>query len=89
MTGVFLDRGSLDHGDLDVAALLTTPAQWRLHDNTPPELTAERLDEAEVVVSNKVRLDAAVLEAPPQLKRIAIAAFFFGRPRNLVTPHKG
>jgi glycerate dehydrogenase len=45
-----------------------------LHTCTRPELLAERLAEATVVVSNKVRLDAAAFAATPQLRLVCVAA---------------
>jgi predicted component of type VI protein secretion system len=66
MTGVFLDRDSLDHGDLDFTSLQATlPDGWQLHATTRPAETAARLANAEVVVSNKVVLDEAVMAAAP------------------------
>jgi glycerate dehydrogenase len=74
MTGVFLDRDSLDHDNLDFTSLLATLPQWQFHAETRPGQTAARIRDAEVVVSNKVMLDEATLQAAPRLKLIAIAA---------------
>ncbi len=74
MTAVFLDRDSLNHDDLDFSSLQSTLADWRFYADTQPEQTASRIADAEVVVSNKVMLDKAALEAAPKLKLIAIAA---------------
>lgn len=74
MTGVFLDRDSLDHHDLDFSSLEATLPRWQLYGTTQPAEIATRLRDAEVVVSNKVMLDEAVLQAAPRLKLIAIAA---------------
>jgi glycerate dehydrogenase len=74
MLGVFLDRDTVDRSDLDLAALLGVLPDWRLHTYTRPEQLAERLAEATVVVSNKVRLDAAAFAAAPQLRLVCVAA---------------
>jgi len=74
MLGVFLDRDTVDRSDLDLAALLGVLPDWRLHTYTRPEQLAERLVEATVAVSNKVRLDAAVFAAAPQLRLVCVAA---------------
>ena len=74
MTGVFLDKESLDHDDLDFSSLLATLPDWQFYPETPPEEVAARITDAEVVVSNKVMLNEAALDAAPRLKLIAIAA---------------
>jgi glycerate dehydrogenase len=74
MLGVFLDLDSLDRHDLDLGALRATLPEWRLHPSTAPDEVAERIATAEVVVSNKVVLDEALLAGAPRLKLIAIAA---------------
>ncbi|TFU99600.1 D-2-hydroxyacid dehydrogenase, partial [Bacillus stratosphericus] len=42
--------------------------------NTEPNNTAERLQGAQVVITNKVVVDAGHIAANPQLKLIAVAA---------------
>jgi len=74
MLGVFLDLDSLDRNDLDLGALRTTLPRWHFHGSTTPEQVAERIAAAEVVVSNKVVLDEALLAGAPRLRLIAIAA---------------
>ena len=71
---VFLDHASLDLGDLDMAPLRQLFDALHLHAQTPPELIIERLQGAQVVISNKVLLDASTLAACPDLKLILIAA---------------
>ena len=71
---VFLDHASLDLGDLDMAPLRQLFSDLHLHAQTPPELIIERLQGAQVVISNKVLLDASTLAACPDLKLILIAA---------------
>ena len=74
MLGVFLDRDTVDRSDLDLAALLGSLPDWRLHTYTRPDQLVERLAEATVAVSNKVRLDAAAFASAPQLRLVCVAA---------------
>jgi len=67
---VFLDRGTLPVA-MRVPAL---SLQWQEHESTLPEQVLERLEYAEVAISNKVPLMAATLEQLPSLKLIAVAA---------------
>ena len=73
MNGVMLDRASLDTGDLDLAALHGV-ANWTFHDATAPDEIAARIANADVVITNKVALDAATIEAAPTLRLICVAA---------------
>lgn len=74
MNGVFLDRESLDRGDLRLDTLQATLPAWRMFDATDAHQTAQRIADAEVVISNKVVLDEAALAAAPKLRLIAVAA---------------
>lgn len=71
---VFLDHASLDLGDLDMSALRQVFTELHLHAQTAPEQVIERLQGAQVVISNKVPLNATTLAACPELKLILIAA---------------
>lgn len=71
---VFLDHHSLDLGDLDLTPLRQAFGSLVLHDGSTPDQVVERLQGAQVVISNKVRLDAATLAACSDLKLILIAA---------------
>lgn len=67
---VFLDRGTLP-------VPMRAPAgsvEWREYEATAPEAVVERLDGAEVAITNKVPLQAATLERLPRLRLIAISA---------------
>src|SRR5574343_436416 len=55
---VFLDHASLDLGDLDMHPLHQAFAELTLHAQTRPDQVAERLQGAQVAISNKVPLDA-------------------------------
>ena len=53
MLGVFLDRDSLDCGDLDFGNLNRILPELRCYSATAPDEVAERIAEAEVVISNQ------------------------------------
>jgi glycerate dehydrogenase len=74
MLGVFLDKDSLDLGDIDCSALDSSLTEFRHYPSTRLEQVVERLADAQVVISNKVMLTAATLEQAPQLKLICVAA---------------
>lgn len=71
---VFLDYASLHPGDLDASALSALPVEVALHDRTEAGDTAARLRDADIAVSNKVVIDAAIITACPRLKFIAVTA---------------
>lgn len=70
----FLDFGTLGPGDLDIARLTHELQDVRLWDGSSDTELRERLGTLEVVVVNKIRLDADLLDAAPQLKLICLAA---------------
>jgi glycerate dehydrogenase len=74
MKGVMLDRGSLDPGDLDLSGLDAVIDDWSFYEETHPDEVIARLIDAQIVVSNKVVLDEAVLSSAPDLKLICVAA---------------
>lgn len=74
MLGVFLDRDSLDRNDLDFSGLDRVLPNWRYYPSTTPAEVAARIEEAEVVITNKVVLDAAAIHQAPRLKLIGVAA---------------
>nr|WP_102136331.1 2-hydroxyacid dehydrogenase [Marinobacterium profundum] len=69
---VFLDLESLE--DIDLAALAGEFESFETHMATAPSDVAVRIRDAEVVLVNKVRLDAAALEQASQLKLICVVA---------------
>lgn len=71
---VFLDHSSLDLGDLDLMALEQCFAGLQCYPQTRPDQVIERLQGAQVAISNKVPLDAAVFAACPELKLLLVAA---------------
>lgn len=74
MKGVFLDRDTVDRGDLDLGGLEASLPGWRSYLTTSTAELAARIEDAAVVVSNKVVLDAAAIAAAPALRLIAVAA---------------
>lgn len=71
---VFLDHASLDLGDLDMQPLHQAFAELTLHAQTRPDQVAERLQGAQVAISNKVPLDATTFATCPQLKLVLVTA---------------
>ncbi|UTH30855.1 2-hydroxyacid dehydrogenase [Ectopseudomonas hydrolytica] len=71
---VFLDHASLDLGDLDMHPLQQAFAELTLHAQSAPEQVAERLQGAQVAISNKVPLNAATFAACPELKLVLVTA---------------
>lgn len=71
--GCFLDTGTVDDG-VDWSSLTNVAGRWDWHHHTGPEQVAQRIAAADVVVTNKVVLDAASIAAADNLKLICIAA---------------
>jgi len=74
MKGVFLDLGSLDMADLDLQGLEMTGIDWQMYQKTAATEVAERIQDCEVVITNKVVLDAGIISQARQLKLICVAA---------------
>ena len=74
MRAIFLDFGSVTRGDMDCTGLQRAIAPWRFyHDSTEMEV-AERIRDAEVIVSNKVYINRVAIATAQRLKLICIAA---------------
>lgn len=74
-SAVFLDLGSTSHHDLDLSKLEKACTTLTLYDFTTPEQVLEHIGKAEIVISNKVILNATTLQTlAKQLKLICIAA---------------
>jgi glycerate dehydrogenase len=71
---VFLDHSSLDLGDLDLAPLERCFTELQCYPQTTQAQVIERLQGAQVAISNKVPLDAETFAACPELKLLLIAA---------------
>ncbi len=74
MNAVFLDYKSLTPEDLNIQKIFDLPFQFTVHDATSHNQTAERIQNAEVVLTNKVVLDKELLEKNNQLKLVIILA---------------
>jgi glycerate dehydrogenase len=73
--GVLLDRDTIDAGgDIDFAVLESIFSQWQAYDYTLSDDVVERIDGANVIISNKVMLDEKALRSVPDLKLVCIAA---------------
>ena len=74
MKAVFLDYASLDQNDLDFSELQAVFENLTLYPASTEEQVLERIQEADVVITNKVRISAEVIQQLPQLKLILISA---------------
>lgn len=74
MHSVFLDRASLDRGDLDLAALQAAAGTLTLHPHTDAHDVPARIAHAQVAICNKVRLDKAAFAAAPELELVLVTA---------------
>ena len=72
-TLVFLDRSTTDRGDLDFTALESLGRLVSYPTSTPAE-TRERVATADIVLTNKVVLGSAEMDAAPRLKLIQVVA---------------
>lgn len=73
MHGVILDANSLGAG-LDLTRLRGQLDDWDWHGRTAPQETAHRIREADVVITNKVVLDADAFATAPRLQLVCVAA---------------
>ena len=74
MRTVFLDYDTVSNSDLDASQITRIVGDVRFYPQTADSQIAERIAEAEVVLSNKVQLPRTRLEAARALKLIALAA---------------
>ena len=74
MRGVFLDTLTMNLEELDTRALQKSLDQWEYFESTAPQQTAARIENADVVITNKVVLDRALIENAKQLKLICVCA---------------
>ena len=74
MKAVFLDYASLDQNDLDFSELHAVFENLTLYPASTEEQVLERIQEVDVVITNKVRISAEVIQQLPQLKLILISA---------------
>jgi len=74
LKGVFLDLSTIDRGDLDLSTLMSLDVQWTLYKATRPTETASRIEQMNLVVSNKIILNRRLLSGATSLQLICIAA---------------
>ena len=74
MKAVFLDYESVDQHDLDLSALEASFDTLSLYPSTSQAQLLERVQHADVIISNKVIVDAATIQQCPNLKLILISA---------------
>ena len=74
MKTVFLDFGTVNNGDIDPTALADAVSSLTLHEVTSSDQIAERIGDAEIVITNKLRLDRKALESAPGLKLVCLVA---------------
>ena len=70
---VILDGYTINPGDNPWAPVEGLGA-CTIYDRTPPELTVARAAEADIVLTSKVKLNAAILDALPKLRFISLLA---------------
>jgi len=71
---VFLDTNSLDQGDLSWALFDSRLPELVRYPATQPEQVVDRIRECEIIITNKVVLDRAVLDQAPEIRLICVAA---------------
>jgi glycerate dehydrogenase len=74
MQTVFLDQDSMDRGDIDYSGLDHSVPGWRAYAHTEPSQVLKRIRDADIVITNKVILDHAILSAAHALKLVCVAA---------------
>lgn len=70
---VVLDGYTLCPGDLDFSALEAF-GEVTVYDRTPPEQAAQRIGDAQIVLTNKVLITREVMRACPQMSYIGVLA---------------
>ena len=74
MKAVFLDFATVDVNDLDPSPLTDVLPDLTFFDVTPTELVTKRIQDAEFVFTNKIRLDEAILSTAKSLRFIGVTA---------------
>ena len=72
--GVLLDADTLGMADIDLGAIHQLPIEWAIYKNSRPDQVAERIADADIVITNKAPVMAADMASSLQLKLIAVAA---------------
>ncbi|MCO1333197.1 D-2-hydroxyacid dehydrogenase [Microbulbifer sp. OS29] len=74
MRGVFLDTSTMKLEELNTSALQNSLDQWDFYETTSAAEAAERLANADVIITNKVILNRTLLEQAHHLKIICVCA---------------
>ncbi len=74
MKGVMLDTKSIDSSDINFQSLKSVVPDWQFYDFTSEEEVIERIKGADIIITNKVRINKDHLAQAPSLKLICIAA---------------
>lgn len=74
MKAVFLDYATLGADELNPEPLFEVMPELEIFDRTEDRQRAERTKDAEIVLTNKVRLDSVLLDGAPSLRLIGLAA---------------
>jgi len=74
MKTAFLDYKTVDPGDLDLSPLRNIAPNLLLYDKTAADKVNERIEDAEIVIINKIKLGAAALQQAKKVKLICLVA---------------
>jgi len=74
MKGVLLDKLSLDNSDIDFSLLKSTVTELKIYDTTGNTEVMERIRDADIIISNKVRIERPHIAALNRARLICIAA---------------
>ena len=72
--GVILDEASFNLGDLDLTGLLGQVGSWERHAATAEAERFSRMQNVDIAVLNKVKLDAPLIRSLPNLRLVLLAA---------------
>jgi len=74
MKTAFLDYKTVDPGDLDLSPLRKIASNLILYDKTAADEVNQRIQDAEIIIINKIKLDAAALQQAKTVKLICLVA---------------
>ncbi|MCD8351822.1 MAG: D-2-hydroxyacid dehydrogenase [Planctomycetaceae bacterium] len=85
---VVLDGYTLNPGDLDWSGLQSL-GDVKIFDRTAPDAVLQNIGDAEAVITNKVVIDRAVLDAKPNIKYVGVLATGYNVVDVAATKEKG
>ena len=74
MQTIFLDYKTVDNGDLNLSPLRKIAPNLILYDKTAADEVNKRIQDAEIIIINKIKLDAAALYQAKKVKLICLVA---------------